>query len=100
MQYTRVAMTIARGNSTRANILPMFLRSICCIVTALPVLWLGGCAGQLPTMQPMKRFTELVRGYDDTLTEKEKNAVISELQKDKERQQNQLEQGDGSLKTN
>jgi hypothetical protein len=51
-------------------------------------------------MQPMKRFTELVRGYDDTLTEKEKNAVISELQKDKERQQNQLEQGDGSLKTN
>ena len=100
MQYKRQAMTIARGKSTRANILLMFLRSAYCIVAVLPALWLGGCADQLPSMQPMKRFTELVRGYDETLTESEKKAAIDELQKDKERQQEQLEQGDGGPKTN
>ena len=66
----------------------------------LPALWLGGCADQLPSMQPMKRFTELVRSYDDTLTDSEKKEVISELQKDKERQQEQLDQGEGAPKTN
>ena len=66
----------------------------------LPALWLGGCADQLPTMQPIKRITSLVRGDDRTLTEEEKKAAISELMKDKERQQEQLEQGDGGPKTN
>ena len=93
-------MTIARGKSTRANILSMFLRSAYCVVAILPALWLGGCADQLPTMQPMKRFTELIRGYDHTLTKAEKKAAITELMKDKERQQEQLQQSDGGPKTN
>jgi hypothetical protein len=66
----------------------------------LPVLWLGGCADSLPEAKPLKRFTDLVRGYDSTLTNAERQAVISELQKDKERQQDQIEQGDGGPKTN
>lgn len=66
----------------------------------LPVLWLGGCADSLPEAKPLKRFTDLVRGYDSTLTNSERQAVISELQKDKERQQDQIEQGDGGPKTN
>ena len=84
-------MTIARGNSTRANILSMFLRSVCYVVATLPVLLLGGCANQLPTGQPMKRFTELVRSYDKTLTKSEKDAAITELQEDQERQQEQID---------
>jgi uncharacterized protein YihD (DUF1040 family) len=64
------------------------------------VLWLGGCADSLPEAKPLKRFTDLVRGYDTTLTSSEKQAVITELQKDKERQQDQIEQGDGGPKTN
>ena len=91
-------MTIARGNSTSANILLMFLRSVHFVVAALPVLLLGGCADQLPTGQPMKRFTELVRSYDKTLTKSEKNAAITELQEDKERQQEQIEKSDGKTK--
>ena len=64
----------------------------------LPVLLLGGCADQLPTGQPMKRFTELVRSYDKTLTKSEKNAAISELQEDKERQQEQIGKSKGDTK--
>jgi hypothetical protein len=77
----------------------MFLRLAYCIVAMLPALWLGGCADTMTAGQPIKRFTDLVRGYDRTLTESEKKAVITELKKDKERQQEQLEQGDGGPKT-
>ena len=91
-------MTIARGNSTRADILPMFLRLVFCVVAMLPVLLLGGCADQLPTGQPMKRFTDLVRSYDKTLTKYEKNAAITELQEDKERQQAQIGTSKGDTK--
>lgn len=66
----------------------------------LPAVLLGGCADSMPEARPLKRFTDLVRGYDRTLTESEKEAVISELQKDKERQQEQLGQGDGAPKAN
>ena len=90
MQYKRQAITIARGKSTRANTLGMFLRSAYCLLAMLPALWLGGCADTLPSAKPLKRFTELVRGYDKTLTNEQKQAVITELQKDKERQQEQL----------
>ena len=64
----------------------------------LPMLWLGGCAGQLPTMQPIKRITSLVRGDGETLTVNEKDALISELQEDKERQQEQIERSGGDTK--
>jgi len=76
----------------------MFLRLVFCVVAMLPVLLLGGCADQLPTGQPMKRFTELVRSYDKTLTKSEKNAAISELQEDKERQQEQIGKSKGDTK--
>ena len=62
----------------------------------LPALWLGGCADTMTSGQPMKRFTDLVRSYDQTLTKAEKKTAIDELQQDKERQQEQLEQGDGA----
>ncbi|MDX2316925.1 MAG: hypothetical protein QNK17_00715 [Hyphomicrobiaceae bacterium] len=39
----------------------------------------------------MKRFTELVRSYDKTLTKSEKDAAITELQEDQERQQEQID---------
>jgi hypothetical protein len=100
MQYKRQAMPIARGKSTRANILPMLLRSAYCLLVMLPALCVGGCADSMPDAKPLKRFTDLVRGYDSTLTSAEKQAVISELQKDKERQQEQLDQGEGAPKAN
>jgi hypothetical protein len=48
--------------------------------------------------QPLKRFTELVR--DQTLTESEKKAAITELEQDKRRQEKKLQQGDGGPNTN
>lgn len=66
----------------------------------LPALWLGGCADQLPSMQPIKRITSLVRSDGQTLTKAEKQAAISELMDDKERQQEQIDQSDGAPKTN
>ncbi len=46
----------------------------------------------------MKRFTEMVRSYDKTLTKSEKKAAITELQEDKERQQAQIENSDAKTK--
>lgn len=51
-------------------------------------------------MQPIKRITSLMRSDDQTLTEAEKQAAISELMQDKERQQEQIDQSDGGPKTN
>ena len=65
----------------------------------LPVLLLGGCADSMPDGTRLKRFTEVIRGYDSTLTKSEKEAAISELQKDKERQE-QLGQAAGAPKAN
>lgn len=62
------------------------------------MLLLGGCADQLPTMQPIKRITSLVRGDGETMTVKQKNEVITELQQDKERQQEQIEESDAKTK--
>ena len=58
----------------------------------LPVLVLAGCADSMPDGTRLKRFTDVIRGYDDTLTKAEKEAAISELQEDKERQQRQVGQ--------
>jgi len=100
MQYKRQAIPIARGKVHKSNILPMFMRSVCCIVMMLPAFWLGGCADTLPDAKPLKRFSELVRGYDRTLTNSEKQAVITELQKEKERQQEQVVEDGTPPKTN
>jgi hypothetical protein len=100
MQYKRQAMSIARGKSTRANILPMFLRSASCLVAMLPVILMAGCADSMPDGTRLKRFTEVIRGYDNTLTKSEKEAAISDLQKEKERQQQQLGGDAGAPKAN
>jgi len=66
----------------------------------LPVLWLGGCAESMPSVKPLKRFSEMLRGYDSTLTNAEKQAAIAELQKDKQRQEEQIDQAEGAPKPN
>jgi len=53
----------------------------------------------MPDGKRLKRFTEVIRGYDSTLTRSEKEAAISELQKDKERQE-QLGHAAGAPKAN
>jgi hypothetical protein len=78
----------------------MFLRSAYCLMVLLPALLLGGCADSMPDGTRLKRFTDLVRGYDDTLTKSEKDAAIAELQKDKERQEEQTGKGEPAQKTN
>lgn len=65
----------------------------------LSVFLMAGCADSMPDGTRLKRFTEVIRGYDTTLTESEKKAAISELQKEKERQQ-QLGNAEGVPKTN
>jgi hypothetical protein len=61
---------------------------------------MGGCADSMPDGTRLKRFTEVIRGYDSTLTKSEKAAAISELQKEKERQQQQVGKADGAPKAN
>jgi hypothetical protein len=68
----------------------MFLRSACCAVALLPTVWLGGCADSMPDAKPLKQFSDLIHGYDQTLNKTQKAAVISELQTDKQRQQELL----------
>jgi len=100
MQYKRQAVSIARGKSTRANTLPMFSRTAYCFVAMLPVFLLAGCADTMPDGTRLKRFTDVIRGYDNTLTKSEREAAISDLQKEKERQEQQVEQTDGASKAN
>jgi hypothetical protein len=79
----------------------MFLRSArCALVMLLPVLLLAGCADAMPGGKPLKSLRQLVRGYDNTLTGSEKQAVITELKRDKERQQEELARAEEASKTN
>ena len=78
----------------------MFLRSAYCLMVLLPALLVGGCASSMPDTSRLKRFTDVIRGYDDTLTPKEKEAAISELQKDKERQDEKSERSEAAPKIN
>ena len=66
----------------------------------LPVILLAGCADSMPDGTRLKRFTEVIRSYDNTLTQAEKEAAISDLQKEKERQQQQIGQAEGAPKAN
>jgi hypothetical protein len=100
MQYKRQAVSIARGKSTKANALTMVSRTAYCLVAMLPVLVVAGCADTMPDGTRLKRFTEVIRGYDNTLTKSEREAAISDLQKEKERQDQQVGQTDGAPKAN
>jgi hypothetical protein len=66
----------------------------------LPVILLAGCADSMPDGTRLKRFTEVIRGHDNTLTKSEKEAAISDLQKEKERQQQQVGEDEGAPKAN
>ena len=78
----------------------MISRPFYSLATALSVVLLSGCADTLPDGGRLDRFTDVIRGYDTTLTRSEKEAAISELQGDKERQQAQIEEADGAPKAN
>jgi len=97
MQYKRLAMPTARGKVYKSPALPMFLRSARCAVVLLPVLMLAGCADPLPSGKSLR---ELVHSYDNTLTSSEKKAAITELQQDKERQQEELARAKAASKGN
>jgi hypothetical protein len=66
----------------------------------LPAILMAGCADSMPDGTRLKRFTEVIRGYDNTLTESEKEAAISDLQKERERQQKQIGKAEGAPKAN
>ncbi|MHA1517243.1 MAG: hypothetical protein ACTSYK_01425 [Alphaproteobacteria bacterium] len=78
----------------------MFLRSAYCLLVLLPALLLGGCAVGMADGTRLKRFTDLVRSYDDTLTKSEKEAAIEELQKDRERQDQQSGKSEAAQDSN
>ena len=78
----------------------MFSRPFYSLVTVLSVLLLSGCADTLPDGGRLQRFTDVIRGYDSTLSQDEKEAAISELQAEKERQQAQIDEADGAQKAN
>jgi hypothetical protein len=80
----------------------MSLRAPYRVLAILLVLSIGGCTNATVADTPMrmagkpadqstrtrlKSYTELVRGFDRSLTEAEKKAVITALQNDRERAQ-------------
>jgi hypothetical protein len=80
----------------------MHLRSQHCASAALLVLWLGGCTSAAvadrpmrigenhpaeSTVPPLKSHADLIKGFDKTLTEAERRAVVTELQQNRERQE-------------
>lgn len=66
----------------------------------LSVVVMAGCADNMPDGTRLQRFTEMIRGYDSTLTKSEKEAAISELQEEKKRQKKQLGQTEDTPKAN
>ncbi|WP_159079696.1 hypothetical protein [Methyloceanibacter sp. wino2] len=48
----------------------------------------------------MQRFSDAIRGYDNTLTKSEREAAISDLKQEKDRQDAQLKQVKSTPKTN
>jgi hypothetical protein len=75
-------MPIARGTHK----ITMLLRQAHILVLLLLGFCLAGCTDTMPDRKPLKRFTDLVRGYDRTLTEEEKKRVIKQLREDQEKQ--------------
>jgi hypothetical protein len=79
----------------------MYLQPVACALAMLATLWLAGCADSIPNSgQPLRRFTDLVRGYDHTLTKDEKAAVITELKNEKARQVEQIGQDETTTGSN
>ncbi len=70
------------------------------LVAALSVILLTGCASSLPEQGPLQRFSDAIRSYDNTLTKSEREAAISNLKEEKDRQQAQVEQVKSTPKAN
>ncbi|MEM9590012.1 MAG: hypothetical protein AAF967_01590 [Pseudomonadota bacterium] len=70
------------------------------LMAVLSVILLSGCASSLPDQGPLQRFSDAIRGYDNTLSKSEREAAISELKDEKDRQQAQVEQVKSAPKTN
>jgi hypothetical protein len=64
----------------------MFSHTAYWLATALSFILLSGCASSLPDQGPMQRFRDAVRSYDNTLTKTERDAAISDLKDEKDRQ--------------
>lgn len=62
------------------------------LTALLSVILLSGCASSLPDQGPLQRFNEAIRSYDNTLTKSEREAAISDLKDEKDRQQAQVDQ--------
>ncbi|ODR94310.1 hypothetical protein AUC70_06355 [Methyloceanibacter stevinii] len=77
-----------------------FLQSAYRLAAVLSVILLSGCASSLPDQGPLQRFSDAIRGYDDTLTKSEREAAISDLKQEKDRQDAQVKQVKSTPKTN
>ncbi len=77
-----------------------FLQSAYRLAAVLSVILLSGCASSLPDQGPLQRFSDAIRGYDNTLTKSEREAAISDLKQEKDRQDAQLKQVKSTPKTN
>lgn len=78
-----------RAFSRLPNKTSMLLRSAQFLVVLLPLLPLGSCADDITT----KSYNELISSHGETLTEDERKAAISDLQKE-QRKKEQLKERD------
>lgn len=70
----------------------MFSHSAYWLTAVLSAVLLSGCASSLPNEGPLQRFSDAIRSYDNTLTKSERDAAISDLKDEKDRQQAQVQQ--------
>lgn len=78
----------------------IFLQSAYRLAAVLSVILLSGCASSLPDQGPLQRFSDAIRGYDNTLTKSEREAAISDLKQEKDRQEAQVKQVKSTPKPN
>ena len=78
----------------------MFSHTAYWLAAALSVILLSGCASSLPDEGPLQRFSDAVRSYDNTLTKTERDAAISDLKDEKDRQRAQVRQVKEAPKAN
>ena len=77
-----------------------FLQSAYRLAAVLSVVLLSGCASSLPDQGPLQRFSDAIRSYDNTLTKSEREAAITDLKQEKDRQEAQVKQVKSTPKTN
>ena len=78
----------------------MFSHTAYWLAAALSGILLSGCASSLPDQGPLQRFSDAVRSYDNTLTKTERDAAISDLKDEKDRQRAQVRQVKEAPKAN